>query len=430
MPIRTNLFFIVAATCLFSGVVGIKILHSWGPESLFRASITIVIPFTLATALALLGASVAVRQVSRRLQFVNLQLQKLAAGVYDLPMREETGDEMAGIWKSMRLLAQAMAEAEQLQRSQTQAEVQRAGAMEEVAQLLETNISGPVRKLSFFAEGMQAAAQSLVSTALITSEQGRLVLTSGTETSSNVHAVAAATEELATSATQVGQQITDSVHICLRAHDEVKRTSKTVGTLAEAADNIGAVARTISNIAGQTNLLALNATIEAARAGSAGRGFAVVAAEVKALAVETARATEEITTSIGQIRSATDLVVDTIQAIDFTMEEMNDIASAVAAAAAQQQATTSEIALRIAEVARRAQEVGDTVTGTLTAADETGSSANQVLAIASELARTANALQRGVDQLLDQVRSSQSSVPALPPAPLAGGRSRVSTVRG
>jgi len=221
-----------------------------------------------------------------------------------------------------------------------------------------------------------------------------------------VQTVAVATEELSSSIREISEQVAKSSTIAGRAAEEAKRTDATVQALAAGAQKIGDVVALINNIAGQTNLLALNATIEAARAGEAGRGFAVVATEVKALASQTAKATEEIAAQIDGIQAETQQVVTAIKAIGATIGEMNVIASGVAAAMEEQGAATQEIARNVQQAAQGTQVVTGNILDVKRGADETGSAASQVLMAAQELSRHSEDLGREVDTFLSGVKAA------------------------
>jgi methyl-accepting chemotaxis protein len=187
---------------------------------------------------------------------------------------------------------------------------------------------------------------------------------------------------------------------------EAERTNATIQGLAETAQKIGDVVALIQNIASQTNLLALNATIEAARAGDAGRGFAVVASEVKALANQTAKATEDISTQIAAIQGETGLAVDAIKAIGGTIRKMNEIASAIAAAVEEQGAATRDISHNIQLVAQGTSGVATNIAGVNEAVEETGSAAAEVLTAADDLSRQADKLRANVNGFLDKIRAA------------------------
>ena len=188
-----------------------------------------------------------------------------------------------------------------------------------------------------------------------TTDQSAKVAAAAEQTASSVQTVAASAEELSSSIQEISRQVTQSSSIAQNAVGQANRTEAMVGRLVEASQKIGEVMALIQTIAGQTNLLALNATIEAARAGEAGRGFAVVANEVKALSSQTAKATDEITSQIQEIRDATGSTVNAIREIGTTIGQMNEITGSIAAAVEEQGAATNEIARSVQQAAQGAQ---------------------------------------------------------------------------
>jgi len=255
-------------------------------------------------------------------------------------------------------------------------------------------------------DDMRQMADGLSSAAADTSTRTRGCAEMSARATGNVQAVASAAEQLSASIGEIGRQVAQSTTVADRAVDESRRTNETVRGLADAAHRIGSVVEMIGQIAGQTNLLALNATIEAARAGEAGKGFAVVASEVKTLAAQTAKATEEITRQIAGMQSATTGAVDAIETIVGTINDMNQIASAIAAAVEQQGAATREIARNVQEAAEGARGMNESIDGVGRSAGETKQVAEAVRLSADRLAEEADRLKQQVGGFLSAVRAA------------------------
>ena len=205
-------------------------------------------------------------------------------------------------------------------------------------------------------DGMSAIAEEM-------SSRTAAVSTAAAQASANVEAVAAAAEEMATSVNEIGRQVEDSARISGAAVDQARNTDDRINALSQAASRIGEVVGLITSIAEQTNMLALNATIEAARAGEAGRGFAVVAQEVKQLASQTAKATNEIGSQIAGMQTATQDSVVAIKEIGGTIAHISEIASAIAAAVEEQGAATQEIARNVQQAAHGTGHVSGNIIG-------------------------------------------------------------------
>ncbi|TLU71455.1 methyl-accepting chemotaxis protein [Lichenicoccus roseus] len=279
-------------------------------------------------------------------------------------------------------------------------------ALSTLARQFESKIGSMVDALAGDAEGLQATARSMSATALRTNDMAGAVATSALEASQGVGTVAAAAEQLSASIQEISRQVSQSTLITGQAVASAHRTDAIVRALAEGAHKIGQVIELITGIAAQTNLLALNATIEAARAGDAGKGFAVVASEVKNLALQTAKATQEIGAQIAQTQAATVEAVTAIKEIGSRIEEVSHTTNSIAAAVEQQGAATAEIARNVQQAASSTQAVTSNIAGVNGAANETGAAADKVLGAANGLSAQAVQLTQEVGRFVAEVRAS------------------------
>ncbi|MDA0241435.1 MAG: CHASE3 domain-containing protein [Proteobacteria bacterium] len=289
---------------------------------------------------------------------------------------------------------------------QTEAVKQRAEQIEALTAAFEKTANDALGVFASASAEMQTAAEGLTNTAEQTSKRSASVASASEQASTNTQTVATATEELSSSIEEIGRQAAESTRVARAAVQETDDANQKVKGLEEAASKIGEVINLINDIASQTNLLALNATIEAARAGEAGKGFAVVATEVKSLADQTAKATDEISEQIGAIQSATLDAVNAIASIGTTIRTVDDISSSIAAAVEEQDAATREIASNIQQVSAGTSEVNTNISSVSQAADETGTAARKVLSTGQELNDQASVLRSAIDDFLTRVKAA------------------------
>ena len=351
-----------------------------------------------------------IRSITGPVNGMTEAMGKLANGNLEteVPALDKT-DEIGEMAQAVQVFKDNAIEVKRLGEEQKAAEArsekEKRDMMLAMADDFEASVGGVVQSVSSASTEMQSSAQSVSSTAEETSKQSTVVAAAAEEASTNVQTVASASEELSSSISEISRQVAQSTQIAGAAVSEVEGANEKVKGLADAANKIGEVVALITDIADQTNLLALNATIEAARAGDAGKGFAVVASEVKNLATQTAKATEEISAQINDIQGATQEAVTAIGSIGSTINQMNEIASAIAAAVEEQGAATQEIARNVEQAAAGTTEVASTISQVNSAADETGKSAGDMLSAASELSQQAELLRGEVDKFLVNIRN-------------------------
>jgi methyl-accepting chemotaxis protein len=361
-------------------------------------------------ALVLLGASIMVtRSIGGPIKRLTGSLKRLAEGDVDAAVEgSQRQDEFGAIARSIVELRDAVRNRmhDQMRRS---AEAKRASEAERQRFLADVAHSLD-RQVKAVADSVGAAAQALVGTArsmtsVSAEAQREAGAASGVSRSAAEHVstVGEAAGQLDGAISEIGAQVQQSSKISHDAVTQIREASAIVRTLSAASADIGKVVQLIQAIAEQTNLLALNATIEAARAGEAGKGFAVVASEVKQLATQTSKATEEISGRIHAVQGATDQAVAAIDNVDKTIARMNEIGSRIAAAVEEQGAATSEISRAGRHAAEQTEQLAASLVRLLEAANETSTSSQEVVASASGLSDQAAALKRQVDEFLAHI---------------------------
>jgi len=338
-------------------------------------------------------------------------MRELAAGAVeiDVPFAGRT-DEIGHMAAALTVFQRNAKEKIRLEREREEEkkaeEALRREAMLDLADGFERRIGELVRTMVVAATELRTTAESMSTVSRHATDRAGSVAAASEQTARNSNMVAAATEKLSASFSEINERMANSTTIIEETVAQAKDTSATVKGLDDVARKIGEVVKLIGDVAEQTNLLALNATIEAARAGSAGKGFAVVAAEVKALANQTAKATEEVEKQIRAIQLAVRSSTIAMDGVSESIVGVSDISTAIAGAVQEQVAATVGIASNIAEASRGASEIRTNISGVLQAAQEAGNAASQVLAAAGALSRNGEALTAELNEFLREIRAA------------------------
>ncbi|MDV6332741.1 methyl-accepting chemotaxis protein [Asticcacaulis sp. 201] len=348
--------------------------------------------------------------VGKPLNSLKSSFDRMAGGDHNADVPEARRiDEIGLIGKAVMafregLRDRAHAESEAEIQRQLLSERERQDAMSRLASEFERAVGSIVSEVSLASGEMKTSAEALNAIASRTSGQTTSIASATEQAAANVRTVAAASEELSSSIQEITSKAQMSSTIALQAVEQANLSDARIKDLEAAAGKVGEVVSLIQAIAQQTNLLALNATIEAARAGDAGKGFAVVATEVKTLAAQTAKATEDISSHIGTIQSATAGTIDAIGAIRATIDEMNQIAQAITGNMEQQGAATTDIARNVHEAAKGTDEVASHVYAMAEATQETGRASTVALDTASRLVEQSSHMQEQIARFVSQVR--------------------------
>ncbi|MCJ2137774.1 CHASE3 domain-containing protein [Methylobacterium sp. J-026] len=365
----------------------------------------------LMTVIALTGLVLLQLGIAKPIRAITDAMRKFAAD--DLSAKVPgvgRGDEIGAMADAVQVFRDGLARAKTLELEAVQAhaahEAQRKATMQEMADRFEAAVGGVVRAVTDAAAELQSTAETMSAAAAETASQSTSVAVAAEEAAANVGTVAAAAEELGATVGEIGRQVQASTGVASAAVAEAGKSSDLMQSLQASAARIGDVVGLISGIAAQTNLLALNATIEAARAGESGRGFAVVATEVKELAAQTAKATEEVARQIGEIRSCTGDASGALVVVVSRIKEISALADGIATAIEQQGSATEEIVRNVGHASTGTGAVTHNIAGVARAAQGAGAAAAHVLGSASDLSVQARRLDAEVHDFLETVRAA------------------------
>ncbi len=350
--------------------------------------------------------------ISRPMKRVVEDIRRLASGDFSQELGgRNRKDEIGAVVQALLALQEytsnkAKEEAAQELRRKSQADEEKRVAMHQMADGFEHSVKGIVSQVAASAEQMQTGAEQVNHIAVDTKQRSSRVVHVSSEAASIASQVAAAAEELTASITEISVQTQRSSDVARQASEKGEFAKNAIQMLSEKSSRVGQIIEVITGIAGQINLLALNATIESARAGEAGKGFAVVAGEVKNLASQVGKATDEITHQISEMQGATQTSVDSVMDILQIIAQVSSSTSAVAAAVEEQSAVTNEIARNVAQTSSGTQEISQNMVSVQDGAEKTGDTASQVLDSARNLTEQSSLLKHKVDEFLHTIRAA------------------------
>ncbi|WP_150495192.1 methyl-accepting chemotaxis protein [Roseibium aquae] len=364
-----------------------------------------------ALAIAIVLAFLIGRSITRPVQALTGTMKNLAEGNIDVSVPfAETGSEIGDMARAVEVFQRNALRTRELEEEQKQqaeqAELDKRAMMDNLADQFDSAIGGIVARVSNAVTNLSETARTMSSVSEDTSGRAEAASSASQTTSENVQMVASAAEEMTASINEINQQVIRASTSSQKAASDVEVTARQMNNLAAMVDKIGEVVSMISEIAEQTNLLALNATIESARVGEAGKGFAVVAGEVKALANETAKATESISDLISKIQAETKTAVGSIDQIGQVIRDLENTSGAIAAAMEEQGVTTQSVARNVSDAATGTRDVSDSIAVVRSASEEARAASAQVMASAEDLAQQSGLMKNEVERFLAQIRAA------------------------
>jgi methyl-accepting chemotaxis protein len=375
-----------------------------------RARLGVIVALVVATCIALAAGVVTVLTTASPIQRLTGAMAQLSGNDLHTTIPDaDRQDEIGAMARAVQIFKTGLLEADRLTAVQKAEEAEKTRRVSEIDVLVsdfDARSSDALASFGAAATQLDSTAQSMSALAKEATLQTNTAAAAVARTTANVRSVESAAEAMATSIADISNQVGYAKEIADRAADDVRRTSTTVVGLTQATQKIGEIVTLIQAIAAQTNLLALNATIEAARAGEVGKGFAVVAAEVKGLANQTARATDEIAMQIAAVQKVSGETSSAIQAIGTTIEELNEISTRIAGAMEHQGASTYEISRNVKQAAAGTLEMAETMVQVTSAASESGTASAQVLQAASDLSLRSQSLQSQVVTFLKAIKAA------------------------